>query len=235
MVVDSVQGRDPSRRFYKRDECVNMRLNRSISARTRIWIGRSQLSALSAIGTLVGAFNPDRTAKMPGMVVNIVVGHLAIQLFSFRVEPEDPKINDPEPKPGKWENLLIPVWPFKRGVLTWPPRETFTNRVGPYPIALLMDRWRIGKKFLCHIRIECGAAAFPTSSLPTSARWWDGPSSSTPASSATRPKTRSLQIDCMPTCRAIKCVAGSRRTTSREAASCTSKLTRPFACLTSCC
>jgi hypothetical protein len=146
MVVDSIQGRDLSRRFYKRDECVSMRLYRTIPPRTRIWIGHSALSALSAIGTLVGAFNADRTAKMPGMVVNIVVGHLAIQVFSFRVEPEDPSIKDPEPKPGNWEDLLMPIWPTWRNALTWPPKATFTNRVGPYPIALLMDRWRIGQE-----------------------------------------------------------------------------------------
>lgn len=30
------------------------------------------------------------------ILINIVVGHLAVQVFSFRVEPEDPKINDPD-------------------------------------------------------------------------------------------------------------------------------------------
>ncbi len=124
MVVDSVQGRDPKRRFYRRDECVSMRLHRAIPPRTRIWIGRSTLSSLSAIGTLVGAFNPDRPEKMPGMVVNIVVGHLAIQIFSFRVEPEDPAIRDPEPKPGNWDSMLMQVWPTRRTSATWPPPVT---------------------------------------------------------------------------------------------------------------
>src|SRR4051812_15387043 len=42
-------------------------------------------------------------------------------------------------------------------------------------------------------RCSCAALAFPTTSLPTSARWLADPSSSTPASSATRRKIRSLQ------------------------------------------
>ena len=62
----------------------------------------------------------------------------------------------------------------------------------------------------------CGC---PTSSLPTSARWSDAPSSSPPASSAIRPKTKSLPSGSMLTYKPRGCAAGSRRTTCREAAS----------------
>jgi hypothetical protein len=145
MVVDSVQGRNPANRFYTRDECVNMRLNRAVPERTRIWIGRSALSPLSAIGTHIGVFTPKIPAKTPGMVVNIVVGHLAIQIFTLHVHPEhnDQDVEDPQPKPGHWENMLVPIWPITLQNVTWLPKVTFTNG-GKNSIATLLDRWRIG-------------------------------------------------------------------------------------------
>ena len=88
MVVDSVQGRNDANRFYTKPECVGMRLTRTIPDRTRIWIGRSALSSLSAIGTHIRMFSPEVPARTPGMVVNIVVGHLAIQVMTLHVRPE---------------------------------------------------------------------------------------------------------------------------------------------------
>jgi hypothetical protein len=79
-----------------------MRLTKAIPARTRIWIGRSALQSLRAIGTHIGMFTPEIPARTPGMVANIVVGHLAIQVMTLHVHPEheDKDIPDPELKPG---------------------------------------------------------------------------------------------------------------------------------------
>jgi len=147
MVVDSAQGRDPASRFYRRDECVAMRLDRSIPDRTRIWIGRFALQSLSAIGTHVGMFSPEIPARTPGMVVDIVVGRLAIQVMTMHVHPEhaDKNIPDPNPKPGDWENQLIQIWPVDPRLVMWPPKQTFTNG-GPKSIATLFDRWRRGEE-----------------------------------------------------------------------------------------
>jgi hypothetical protein len=68
-----------------------MRLNHTIPDRTRIWIGRSALQSLSAIGTHIGIFTPEIPARTPGMVVNIVVGHLAIQVMTFATLSRDPR------------------------------------------------------------------------------------------------------------------------------------------------
>lgn len=145
MVVDSVQGRDPANRFYRKPECEAMRLHLTIPGRTRIWIGRSALSSLSAIGTHIMMFSPEIPARTPGMVVNVVVGHLAIQVMTLHVHPEhaEMKVPDPNPKPGDWENMLNQIWPVDPRLVMWPPKETFTNG-GPKSIATLLDRWRMG-------------------------------------------------------------------------------------------
>jgi hypothetical protein len=147
MVVDSVQGRDQANRFYTRPECIAMRSNLTIPDRTRIWIGRSALSSLSAIGTHIRMFSPEVLARTPGMVVNIIVGHLAIQVMTLHVHPglAHKSIPDPNPKPGDWDNLLTQIWPFELQYVMWPPRQTFTNG-GPKSIAILLDRWRIGEE-----------------------------------------------------------------------------------------
>jgi hypothetical protein len=147
MVIDSVQGRDPANRFYRKSECEAMRSNHTIPDRTRIWIGRSVLSSLSAIGTHIGMFTPEIPARTPGMVVNIVVGHLVIQAITLHVHPElaDRNIPDPNPKPGDWDNLLLQIWPVDPRLVMWPPKETFTNG-GPKPIAALFNLWRGGEE-----------------------------------------------------------------------------------------
>ena len=146
MMVDSVQGRVAANRFFSKEECEAMRSARTIPDRTRIWIGRSALSSLSAIGTHIRMFSPEAPARTPGMVVNIVVDHLAIQLMTLHVHPElaDANIPDPDPKPGDWNNLVTQIWPAEMQYVMWPPKETFTNG-GPRPIAMLLDRWRIGE------------------------------------------------------------------------------------------
>ena len=81
------------------------------------------------------------------MVVNIIVGHLAIQVMTLHVHPElaNMGIPDPNPKPGDWDNLLTQIWPFELQYVMWPPKDTFTKG-GPKSIATLLGRWRVGEE-----------------------------------------------------------------------------------------
>jgi hypothetical protein len=76
-----------------------------------------------------------------GLVTTIVVGHLAIQVFTVHVSPnyDDSNINLPI-KLGPWDQLLSLIWPTDR-VAQWPPPLTFSQR-GDFPIAALMGRWK---------------------------------------------------------------------------------------------
>lgn len=146
MVLDSMKNPDTNPRFYLKPDCVKFRRERIVPARVRIWIGRCSLSALGAYGTDVAIIFPDDSKIGIGTATTIVVGHLAVQVFAMRVNPEyrGKDINDIQPKPGDWHNMLVQIWPIAKQSVTWPPQVTFTNS-GVRSIATLMDRWRIGK------------------------------------------------------------------------------------------
>jgi|SRR5665213_4425 len=146
IVNDSTQGRHVPR-FYTREECASLRLNRTIPAHTRVWIGRLNSSRLHLNGTHIRVFSTVPPARIPGMVINVVVGHLAVQVFSLHPHPDHAgmAIPLPPPKPGDWDNLLVSIWPVEFQYVTWPPRLSFTNG-GLLPIAALLDRWRIGQE-----------------------------------------------------------------------------------------
>jgi hypothetical protein len=145
MVLDSIKGRKKSL-FYERSECVAMRENHKISARTRIWIGRSSVDGLGAYGTDLAIVLPDMLTVGLGCATTIIVGHLAVQVLATHIFPEheDKNVGDIPPKPGHWNEMLIPIWPIGSRPMMWPPSITFTAR-GEQSIARLMDRWRIGK------------------------------------------------------------------------------------------
>ena len=149
MVLESAEA---SRKlFYTSGERQNMRSNEtitavtSIPALTSVWIGRYFGNALHAGGTDFRIYASDVIPEGGnGSVGTIIVGHLAIQVLTLRVTPKDGEgavtIN---PKKGRWDDLLLAIWPATKPV-TWPPARSFTNS-GQFSIATLMDRWRIGK------------------------------------------------------------------------------------------
>ena len=146
MVLDSVKNLESNPLFYEKTECIQMRLDHTIPARTRIWIGRSSLSSLGAYGTDVAIVSPELRKLGMGMATTIVVGHLAVQVFGMHIYAEHvaKNVEDVQPKPGNWANMLVPIWPIGPHSVMWPPQVTFTNS-GQHSIARLMDRWRIGK------------------------------------------------------------------------------------------
>jgi hypothetical protein len=146
MVLDSVKGRKKSL-FYERSECVAMRENHNVPQRNRIWTGQSSVSGLGAYRTDLAIVLPDMLKVGMGCATTIIVGHLAVQVLATHIfsEHEDKNVGDIAPKLGRWDEMLLPIWPIGSRPLMWPPRVTFTAR-GEQSIARLMDRWRIGKE-----------------------------------------------------------------------------------------
>jgi hypothetical protein len=144
MVLDSVKGRKKPL-FYHRSECVALRQNRKIPERSRIWIGRSSVSGLGAYGTDLAIYPPDTPKLLIGCATTVIVGHLAVQILVTHIVPEHEgnNIGDIQPKSGRWDEMLLPIWPLRSRPMMWPPPVTFTAR-GEQSIATLMDRWRIG-------------------------------------------------------------------------------------------
>ncbi len=146
MVLDSVNTRDRNL-FYKRSECEKLRLSSTIPPRTSIWIGRySVRNSLGAFGTDLGIDTSDTPNVAKGCATTILVGHLAIQVLAVHVlaEYKDRAVGEIAPKPGRWNDLLLKLWPIGSRPITWPPPLTFTNG-GPRSFARLIDRWKIGK------------------------------------------------------------------------------------------
>ena len=150
MVLDSVKAPEVNAPYYSRPECMAFRQRRIVPKLTRVWVGRYSAGGLGAYGTdvAIGA-REDLKRVGSGSATTVIVGHLGVQVFAFRVNPDckTPAITDVQPKPGDWGNLLTQIWPVQRDSVTWPPKETFTIR-GPRSIATLMDRWRIGDAVL---------------------------------------------------------------------------------------
>lgn len=146
MVFDSLKGRDPAKRFFTKEECVNLRLSYSIPDRTRIWVGRVSFSSLGGYGTDVKIVSPEGMSLAVGMAVTIVIGHLAIQSVTMHINPEHAgkDISDVQPKEAEWSQLLTPVWPPDLQYVPWPPKQSF-EKSGRHGVGSLMERWRIGQ------------------------------------------------------------------------------------------
>ncbi|MGD0404603.1 MAG: hypothetical protein ABSB66_15565 [Candidatus Acidiferrales bacterium] len=149
MVTDSTnKRREP---FYERSERVKLRENYTIPDRTIVWIGRASKSSLAALGTDVWIDIPPILKVAKSTATTIIVGHLVIQVFSIHVLSghlqNDAAITAVQPKPGPWDDTLIPIWPIDGRRVVWPPKLTFdTVNHGPLSIAVLLDRWKIGQK-----------------------------------------------------------------------------------------
>jgi hypothetical protein len=145
MVLDSIKNLDTNPRFYTHDDCTAFRQRRIIPGRVRVWLGQYSGSSLGAYGTDVAIIFPAEKIGI-GTAATIIVGHLAVQVFAMRINPEysGKDIADVQPKPGDWDKMLVQIWPIVKPSAMWPPKVTFTSR-GPHSIAYLMDRWRIGQ------------------------------------------------------------------------------------------
>jgi hypothetical protein len=125
MVQDAIETRARSM-FYTLEERYAMRETQTIPANTRVWLGRCSRSTLylDANDITLDMCAGKQTPKTASSCLNtIVVGHLAIQVFTVHV-PEQYLGRPFEISTvgsGPWDNLLIPVWPVSE-LANWPPR-----------------------------------------------------------------------------------------------------------------
>jgi len=146
MVLDAVNTRDRNL-FYEKGECENLRLSSTIPPRTNIWIGRySVRNSLGAFGTDLGIDMQGAPKAAKGCATTILVGHLAIQVLAVHVLPEyaDRAVGQIAPKAGRWNDLLLNIWPIGSRPVRWPPPMSFMES-GSLGIATLIGRWKIGK------------------------------------------------------------------------------------------
>jgi len=127
-------------RFFRKDECENFKKTRAIPNGTGIWVGRfigRSLSAINGGGTLK---SEDGEFLVQYHVFTVLVGHLAMQVLSIHEEPDQIKNVQLAPVEGRWEELLIQIWPKVKKNVIWPSPLSFAN-YGTFPYASLVYRW----------------------------------------------------------------------------------------------
>jgi len=143
MVIEAAdRQRNP---FYDESERKNLKPPSSVlPVRTSVWIGRYFDSSLHAGGTLVSGNIGRIPNALHGSVTTIVVGHLAVQIFTEHVPPMFATWSlNIRCFPGPWDRSLVRIWPVF-GPVRWPPPVSFTKTV-PNHIGALVNRFKTGE------------------------------------------------------------------------------------------
>lgn len=141
MMSDSMRGRTGTK-FYTRDECLNMRISRTIPPNTLVWIGRVDGEHIANVGTDFTWNDKSGKHLATNCLCTIAAGHCVKQVVSVHVEQPGANIQSIPCKAGNWDEKLIQIWPIQQPVVHWPPKIAITNG-GPDGIAYLLDRWRL--------------------------------------------------------------------------------------------
>jgi hypothetical protein len=139
MVLDSLK--ENPKKFYLRTDCEKLKDTRSIPAGTTIWMGRYFGRTLhTGFATFTALDKSVPAADCSTMT--IVIGHLILEVTSVRFRHEyRNRVVGFQPNPGRWDQLLIPIWPTVSDAAFWPPPLSFRNS-GPLHIGHLLNRWR---------------------------------------------------------------------------------------------
>jgi hypothetical protein len=138
MVLDAMD--ENPKKFYLKTDCENLKNIRAIPPGTTVWMGRYFGRSLHTGGanfTMLDESVPFAECSTTA----IVVGHLILEVLSVRYRANPKRVLPIAPKPGKWHELLVPIWPSVSDKASWPPPLSFTNS-GPLSIGSLITRWK---------------------------------------------------------------------------------------------
>jgi len=138
IVLDSIE--ENPQKFYLKADCENLKNYKTIPPGTTIWMGRYFGRSLHTGAANFTALDQSVPVADCSTMV-IVVGHLILELLSVRHRPNCKRVIQIEPNPGRWHELLVPIWPIISDRASWPPPLSFTNS-GPFPIGSLVKRWK---------------------------------------------------------------------------------------------
>jgi hypothetical protein len=132
--------------FYSEQERERLRVALEIPARTTVLFGRFELSSLLLDGSTLRGDQDAVRGVAHNCVTTIVVGHVALQVFTIHPIPEfaDRPMRF-TPRQGPWNRLVSQLWPSVAPA-KWPPTFSFTNDRGMLSIGWLQSRWRMGEK-----------------------------------------------------------------------------------------
>jgi hypothetical protein len=139
MVLDSIYMHT---HFYQKDECKNLRENRSIPTGTVIWIGRffgnGKHAGLSDFSLDCA---PD-TKVANGCVITFIFSRVIFQILSVRprADYKERRLHAPF-RAGRWGELLTQIWPNSEAPITWPPPLSFTL-YSDFSVRSLINRFK---------------------------------------------------------------------------------------------
>jgi hypothetical protein len=131
--------------FYDQSERENLKPTLSaLPVGTSVWLARYSDSSLHAGSSSVSGNIAQIPNALRGCVTTIVVGHLAVQIFTQHVPPMFASWSlNIRCLPGLWERSLVQIWPVF-GSVRWPPLVSFTKRL-PNHIGALVNRFKTGE------------------------------------------------------------------------------------------
>lgn len=121
MCNDSIDVRP---RFFIEHECRAFKETRTIPDRTSVFASRFTGRSLDSNGADFTLIDPDTTSLLArAHVYNIMVGHVVLQVLSWRPEPQHQHKNLlVKTANGPWPMLAIQTWPIQKNLVTWPPQ-----------------------------------------------------------------------------------------------------------------
>jgi hypothetical protein len=139
MVLDSIHKHT---HFYQREECKNLRKNRTLPTGTVTWIGRFFGNGKHAgLSDFSLDFAPHLKVAN-GCVITFILGRVIFQVLSVRPRPDykERRFNAVS-RSGRWDELLTQIWPNTGSQITWPPPLSFTL-YSEFSVRSLINRFK---------------------------------------------------------------------------------------------
>ena len=129
--------------YYSKSERESLRVISPSPHRTNVWIGRFHRTGLGAFGLDIKAGTETLMGIVNAYCTTFVVGHLVIQVVTLHAPVEYDSSNINLSAKGGWlMGSVVPIWPTER-TISWPPKISFTDPDGPFPLTELLDRFRV--------------------------------------------------------------------------------------------
>jgi len=141
MCSDTVQ---PHPRFFAEAECHEFKQKRTIPVRTSVFAARFTGRSLDSNGVDFKLIEPKSGGLLVrGHVYNVMVGHVVLQVLSWRPEPQHKdKVIRIKAANGPWEKLTIQIWPIEKKSVNWPPPMPLSTVVGATHYGHFRTRFR---------------------------------------------------------------------------------------------
>jgi len=128
MINDAV---DPHRRFFTDAACHIFRQKRTIPDKTLVFAARFTGRSLDSNGvdfTLIEPQSGDFLVR--GHVYNLMMGHVVLQVLSWRPEPEHKEKMVQMSSRRTVREMTIQVGPIQKKSVNWPPPMSLSTVVG---------------------------------------------------------------------------------------------------------